>query len=41
MAARMAVGLFGGGLGALSQAIAADAVPFEWRGRAMDMVMSS
>lgn len=41
MAARIAAGLFGGVLGALSQTIVADVVPFERRGRAMSMVMSS
>lgn len=39
--ARVAAGLFGGVLTALSQTIVADAVPFERRGRAMGVVMSS
>jgi predicted MFS family arabinose efflux permease len=41
MGARVAAGLFGGVLTALSQTIVADAVPFERRGRAMGVVMSS
>ena len=41
MAARIAAGLFGGVLAALSQTIVADVVPFERRGRAMGIVMSS
>ena len=41
MAARLAAGLFGGVLSALSQTIVADVVPFERRGRAMAVVMSS
>jgi predicted MFS family arabinose efflux permease len=41
MAARIAAGLFGGVLSALSQTIIADVVPFERRGRAMGIVMSS
>ena len=41
MAARIAAGLFGGVLSALSQTIVADVVPFERRGRAMGIVMSS
>lgn len=41
MAARVAAGLFGGVLTALCQTIVADAVPFERRGRAMGVVMSS
>jgi predicted MFS family arabinose efflux permease len=41
MAARFAAGAFGGVLSALSQTIVADVVPFERRGRAMALVMSS
>lgn len=41
MVARVAAGLFGGVLSALSQTIVADVVPFERRGRAMGIVMSS
>jgi predicted MFS family arabinose efflux permease len=41
MAARIAAGTFGGVLSALSQTIVADAIPFERRGRAMGIVMSS
>ena len=41
MVARIAAGLFGGVLSALSQTIIADVVPFERRGRAMGIVMSS
>lgn len=41
MGARVAAGLFGGVLTALSQTIVADVVPFERRGRAMGVVMSS
>lgn len=41
MAARIAAGLFGGILSALSQTIVADVVPFERRGRAMSVVMTS
>jgi len=41
MLARVAAGLFGGVLSALSQTIVADAVPFERRGRAMGVVMTS
>nr|WP_315236798.1 MFS transporter [uncultured Limnohabitans sp.] len=41
MAARVAAGLFGGVLSALSQTIVADVVPFERRGRAMSVVMTS
>ncbi|MEY2684674.1 MAG: hypothetical protein RJA09_1818 [Pseudomonadota bacterium] len=41
MAARVAAGVFGGVLGALVQTIVADVVPFERRGRAMGVVMSS
>jgi predicted MFS family arabinose efflux permease len=41
MAARVAAGAFGGVLSALSQTIVADVIPFERRGRAMAIVMSS
>jgi predicted MFS family arabinose efflux permease len=41
MGARLAAGLFGGVLSALSQTIVADVVPFERRGQAMAVVMSS
>ncbi len=41
MAARIAAGMFGGVLSALSQTIVADVVPFERRGRAMGVVMSA
>src|SRR6478735_4048020 len=41
MAARIAAGLFGGILSALSQTIVADVVPFQRRGRAMSVVMTS
>jgi predicted MFS family arabinose efflux permease len=39
--ARVAAGLFGGVLSALSQTIVADVIPFERRGRAMSVVMTS
>ncbi len=41
MAARVAAGLFGGVLSALSQTIVGDVIPEERRGRAMGIVMSS
>lgn len=41
MAARIAAGLFGGVLSALCQTIVADVIPFERRGRAMGIVMTS
>ncbi len=41
MAARVAAGVFGGVLSSLSQTIVADVIPFERRGRAMAIVMSS
>jgi predicted MFS family arabinose efflux permease len=41
MVARVAAGVFGGVLSALTQTIVADVVPFERRGRAMGIVMSS
>jgi len=41
LAARVATGLFGGVLSALSQTIVADVVPFERRGRAMAVVMTA
>jgi predicted MFS family arabinose efflux permease len=41
MAARVAAGVFGGVLSALSQTIVADVIPFERRGRAMSVVMTS
>lgn len=39
--ARVAAGVFGGVLSALSQTIVADLIPFERRGRAMGVIMSS
>jgi predicted MFS family arabinose efflux permease len=39
--ARIAAGVFGGVLSALTQTIIADVIPFERRGRAMGVVMSS
>lgn len=41
MAARVAAGVFGGVLAAVVQTIVGDAIPFERRGRAMGVVMSS
>ena len=41
MAARIAAGIFGGVLSALSQTVVADVVPFERRGVAMGVVMTS
>jgi len=41
MCARIAAGLFGGVLAALSQAIVGDVIAFERRGRAMGIVMTS
>jgi predicted MFS family arabinose efflux permease len=41
MAARIAAGIFGGVLSALSQTIVADVIPYERRGRAMSIVMTS
>ena len=41
MVARVAAGMFGGVLSALAQTIVADVIPFERRGRAMGIVMSS
>jgi len=41
MLARVLAGIFGGVLSALSQTIIADVVPFERRGRAMGIVMTS
>ncbi len=41
MSARIMAGIFGGVLSALSQTIVADVVPFERRGRAMGIVMTS
>lgn len=41
MAARIAAGVFGGVLSALSQTVVADVVPFERRGVAMGVVMTS
>jgi predicted MFS family arabinose efflux permease len=41
MAARIAAGVFGGVLSALSQTIVGDVIPMERRGRAMGIVMSS
>lgn len=41
MVARVAAGLFGGVMSALSQTIVADVIPFARRGRAMGIVMTS
>ena len=41
MVARVAAGVFGGVLSALSQTIVADVIPFERRGQAMGVVMTS
>lgn len=41
MVARVAAGVFGGVLSALCQTIVADVIPFERRGRAMGIVMTS
>ncbi|MBC7597945.1 MAG: MFS transporter [Polaromonas sp.] len=41
MLARIAAGAFGGVLAAMAQTIVADVIPFERRGRAMGLVMSS
>ena len=41
MLARIAAGAFGGVLAAMAQTIVADVIPFERRGRAMGIVMSS
>ena len=41
LVARIAAGVFGGVLSALTQTIVADAIPFERRGRAMGVVMTS
>ena len=41
MAARIGAGFFGGVLSALAQTIVADVIPFERRGRAMGVVMTS
>jgi predicted MFS family arabinose efflux permease len=41
LVARIAAGVFGGVLSALSQTIVADVIPFERRGRAMGIVMTS
>ncbi len=41
MAARIAAGVFGGVLSSLSQTIVGDVIPFERRGRAMGIVMTS
>jgi predicted MFS family arabinose efflux permease len=41
MAARVAAGVFGGVLSAMSQTIIGDVIPFERRGRAMGIVMTS
>ena len=41
MSARIAAGIFGGVLSALSQTIAGDVIPFERRGRAKGAVMTS
>ena len=41
MAARISAGIFGGVLNAMSQTIIGDVIPFERRGRAMGIVMTS
>ena len=41
MAARVLAGIFGGVLSALAQTVVADVIPFERRGRAMSVVMTS
>ena len=41
MAARVMAGVFGGVLSAMTQTIVADVIPFERRGRAMGIVMTS
>ena len=41
LVARVASGFFGGGLMALSQTVVAEVIPFERRGRAMSVVMTS
>lgn len=41
MAARIAAGVFGGVLSALGQTIVGDVIPFERRGRAMGIIMTS
>ncbi len=41
MAARICAGIFGGVMSALSQTIVGDVIPFERRGRAMGIVMTS
>ncbi len=41
MAARIAAGMFGGVMSALTQTIVGDVIPFERRGRAMGIVMTS
>jgi predicted MFS family arabinose efflux permease len=41
LSARIAAGVFGGVLAALSQTIVGDVIPFERRGRAMGLVMTS
>ena len=41
MAARVAAGVFGGVLSSMSQTIVGDVIPFERRGRAMGIVMTS
>ena len=41
MAARVAAGVFGGVLSALGQTIVGDVIPFERRGRAMGIIMTS
>jgi predicted MFS family arabinose efflux permease len=41
MAARIAAGIFGGVMSALSQTIVGDVIPFDRRGRAMGIVMTS